>query len=277
MPEKKKVASLLDDDDEEPAQQQQPVQPTQPQFTQPAKKQSDPFDILGLDIGGGSTTQQPVANNHNDIFGGISFGQPSQPQPGFVAPPQNKQVNFLDNDFLGTGTSSTQPYVPPAQPQSQTGFGFDFLGGSTTTTATNVQSNNPNNNFGIAPVQQQPQNNNGFKFKAFETEHLEVWMEGRHEADGSTRVVASFNNRTFSYVEQLALQTAVMKYLKIAIQPMSGTSLPPSSKGAVTQVMSVTNSALGQKPIVMKIKLSYALNGQKLAFEEKVEAFPLGF
>jgi len=61
-----------------------------------------------------------------------------------------------------------------------------------------------------------------------------------------------------------------MKYLKIAIQPMTGNSLPPNSKGEVTQVMTVTNSAIGQKPIVMKIKLSYSFNGQKLAFEEKV-------
>jgi len=58
-----------------------------------------------------------------------------------------------------------------------------------------------------------------------------------------------------------------MKYLKIAIQPLSGTNLAPSSKGEVTQLMTVTNSAIGQKPIVMKIKLGYVINGQKLAFE----------
>jgi AP-1 complex subunit gamma-1 len=84
-------------------------------------------------------------------------------------------------------------------------------------------------------------------------------------------------NKTHSYIEKLNLQTAVMKYLKIAIQPMTGTSLPPNSKGAVTQVMTITNSALGQKPIVMKVKLSYFTNGENLAFEDKVEGFPLGF
>lgn len=73
-------------------------------------------------------------------------------------------------------------------------------------------------------------------------------------------------NKTLSYIEQLSLQTAVMKYLKIAIQPLSGTNLSPNSKGEVTQLMTVTNSALGQKPIVMKIKLGYVINGQKLAF-----------
>lgn len=45
----------------------------------------------------------------------------------------------------------------------------------------------------------------------------------------------------------------------------------------MTQVMSVTNSALGEKPIVMKIKLSYFINGEKAAYEEKIEGFPNGF
>lgn len=55
-------------------------------------------------------------------------------------------------------------------------------------------------------------------------------MECRKDGDGSTRVTASFMNKTHSYIEQLSLQTAVMKYLKIAIQPMSGTSLPPTRR-----------------------------------------------
>jgi AP-1 complex subunit gamma-1 len=91
-------------------------------------------------------------------------------------------------------------------------------------------------------------------------------VEGRQESPGSTRIAAHFNNKTSSYIEQLALQTAVMKYLKIVIQPMSGTNLPPMSKGQVTQVMVVNNSAVGEKAIIMKIKLSYVVNGQKCNF-----------
>lgn len=68
-----------------------------------------------------------------------------------------------------------------------------------------------------------------------------------------------------------------MKYLKITIQPLSGTSLSAGSKGEVTQIMNVVNSAQGQKPIVMKIKLGYMCNGTKHNFEEKVEGVPLGF
>lgn len=38
--------------------------------------------------------------------------------------------------------------------------------------------------------------------------------------------------------------------------------------------MNVINSAVGQKGIVMKVKISYSINGQKLSFEEKIDKFP---
>ena len=280
----KKVKSLLDDDDEAPVVVQ--TQITQPVFQQPPKppqqNSTDPFDILGLDIGG-STPAVTKPQTGGDIFG-FSFGQSSQPQPVFQPTPvvtpvanQNKGFNsLLDDGFLGGGSSVPQPTPVLSQPQVQpSSLGFDFLGTGATTTTTTTFNNQPTQpSLFTQPAQQ---TNNTFKFKAYESPHVEVWMECRKDGDGSTRVTASFMNKTHSYIEQLSLQTAVMKYLKIAIQPMSGTSLPPNSKGAVTQVMSVTNSALGEKPIVMKIKLSYFINGEKAAYEEKIEGFPNGF
>lgn len=41
--------------------------------------------------------------------------------------------------------------------------------------------------------------------------------------------------------------------------------------------MAVVNSTAGQKPIVMKIKLSYTMIGQKFNYEAKIDGFPLGF
>lgn len=41
--------------------------------------------------------------------------------------------------------------------------------------------------------------------------------------------------------------------------------------------MTVNNSAVGQKAIIMKIKLSYVMNGQKFNHEAKIDGFPLGF
>lgn len=38
--------------------------------------------------------------------------------------------------------------------------------------------------------------------------------------------------------------------------------------------MNIVNSAVGQKGIIMKVKIAYSMNGQKLNFEEKIDKFP---
>ena len=43
-------------------------------------------------------------------------------------------------------------------------------------------------------------------------------------------------NKTPSYIDGIAIQTAVMKYLKIMINPLNTNALPASSKGGVHQV-----------------------------------------
>lgn len=68
-------------------------------------------------------------------------------------------------------------------------------------------------------------------------------------------------------IEGLSVQIAVMKHLKLTINPLSSTNLAPMSKEQVSQSMTVVNSAVGQKGIVMKVKIGYSMNGQKLNFE----------
>jgi hypothetical protein len=43
-------------------------------------------------------------------------------------------------------------------------------------------------------------------------------------------------NKTPSYIDGISIQTAVMKYLKIMINPLNTNALPASSKGGVHQV-----------------------------------------
>ena len=216
---------------------------------------------MGLDIGGSSQVPPPQApkDNGGDLLGGFSFDQPSS-QP-VNQPPQHTYSNMsnpsskpaggdlLDGDFFGNtnlthNNSQTHSDVPKQVHQPQSG-GFDIFGGSQSPQMP-VHSQPPSN-FNQPPqsFNQPSHNNDSFKFKAFENPQIEIWMEGRREGGGNTKITASFMNLTHSYIEQLNLQSAVMKYLKIAIQPLTGTSLPPTSKGAVTQQMQVTNSSIG--------------------------------
>ena len=191
----KKISSLLDDDDDVPVTKP-PIQ-QQPQIHQQQAKTNDPFDILGLDIGGGGNSgsipvSKPPVNTGGDLLGGFSFDG-SQPQQ--VQKTQSNQSggfgSLLDDGFLGGGNTVQQPPKQPVNTQPQQSMGFDFLGTGATSptqvpqpqTQTQTQTQNYNANlfsFDSNPTQQQSQQNqNAFKFKAYETPHVEIWMEGK--------------------------------------------------------------------------------------------------
>ena len=179
QPVSKNTKSLLDDDDDVPQPQntvKQPFnQPIATNVNQPVKT-SDPFDILGLDLGGSSTQPAKQATTGNtggiDLMG-FSFNTP----PVQTQPVQNQQSggfgSLLDDGLLGGGFTNTQPKAPQVQPtftqpQNQS-LGFDFLGtGSTSTTPVNnpvTQPTQPIATFQQPPQQQQQQNSH--KFKAY--------------------------------------------------------------------------------------------------------------
>jgi len=73
-------------------------------------------------------------------------------------------------------------------------------------------------------------------------------------------------------VPNLAIQAAVPKYLKIQMNPASGAGLAQNG-GKVTQIIRVINSEQGKKPVILRVKLDYVLNGNPIT--EMVDvAFP---
>ena len=168
QPQNKKTKSLLDDDDDVPPAtqnlQQQQQNANKQLFTQsPAttisnagntaninNKAADPFDILGLDLGGG---QQAAKQSVSSVGGsggvdlmGLSFNTPPGPGPQQQQPQQPSNKGFgslLDDGLLRTGSSGStnQQYQPTINTntfsQPQQSLGFDFLGtGSSSTSAT---------------------------------------------------------------------------------------------------------------------------------------------
>ena len=58
-------------------------------------------------------------------------------------------------------------------------------------------------------------------------------------------------------MDNLVFQAAVPKYLKLEMLPPSSTTIPPNSRGSVTQEVRLTNSMQGQKNIMLKLKIGF--------------------
>lgn len=211
----------------------QPVQPvnTVP-VSQPIQKpqDDDPFGLLNLNVGGSvqpQNTFNPPQNNGGFDMGLLGFGNPvpqpvSQPQPVV----QNSGgFNLMGDDFLGLGGSQPQQVnksvVNNVPPQS-TGFSFDP-----------IPAQNQGFNWGNQPSQQvtqAPQQPAGTKFLAYETPQIQVYMNCIKETQDTAKIIATYSNKTQSPVEGLTVQVAVMKHLKLTINPLNMLNVAPLSK-----------------------------------------------
>lgn len=164
-------------------------EPTPP--TQPKPVNNDPFNILGLEMGGGSApVQTPPPNNGG--FGGdlLGFGLsgPSNPPPVVAQLPANNLLGGAD--LMGFGFAPTpspsvtvnqggfnfgQSNPPPQPPQPQNNnFGFNLLGGSQPAQqASQSASLSPQNTSAFQPIV----NNNPNKILAYDNAHLQIWID----------------------------------------------------------------------------------------------------
>ncbi|CAM9132078.1 unnamed protein product [Ectocarpus sp. 13 AM-2016] len=118
-------------------------------------------------------------------------------------------------------------------------------------------------------------------FVAFEKGGLTVTFElskpSPAEDPSTTLVKAIFRNSGASDVTGLHFQAAVPKYLRLEMQPASGSVVKAGGAGAVEQVVRITNSLQGQKNLLMKLKLVYEVGGAKMQEMASVGSFPPGY
>ena len=72
-----------------------------------------------------------------------------------------------------------------------------------------------------------------------------------------------------------ALQAAVPKFMQLKLDPASGTALPPGGS-PVTQKLHVNNSQHGVKPLVLRLRLAYSVNGSAKVDQVEVKNLPTG-
>jgi AP-1 complex subunit gamma-1 len=61
-------------------------------------------------------------------------------------------------------------------------------------------------------------------------------MKCSKESGDTASIQAVFSNKTGYLVENLVFQVAVMKHLKLAVNPLNSTSMQPYSRDSVIQV-----------------------------------------
>ncbi|XP_027920466.1 AP-1 complex subunit gamma-2-like isoform X2 [Vigna unguiculata] len=89
----------------------------------------------------------------------------------------------------------------------------------------------------------------------------------------TTNIRATFTNLTSNVYTDFVFQAAVPKFLQLHLNPASGNILTASGKESITQNMRLTNSQHG-KSLVMRIKVSYKINGKETMEEGQINNFP---
>lgn len=111
---------------------------------------------------------------------------------------------------------------------------------------------------------------------AFENNGLKVMMYCVRAPDGNNTITAKFLNTLSMPMMNFVFEAAVPKYVRLAMQPATGQMLPPLSD-SVTQSMTVTNTSNGERPLLMKLRIGYSINGSPVQELGQAGNFPPGF
>ncbi|KAK8454956.1 hypothetical protein SEVIR_4G057800v4 [Setaria viridis] len=218
----------------------------------------------------------------------------SDDTPVTTSAPTTAPNDFLQ-DLLGIGLIDSSP--AGGAPSTSTDILMDLLSiGSTP-----VQNGPPTSNFippGIAetkpvPVTPQvvdlldglssstslPDGNAAYPtITAFQSATLRITFSFKKQPGKpqETTINATFTNLATTTFTDFVFQAAVPKFIQLRLDPASSSTLPASGNGSVTQSLSVTNNQHGQKPLAMRIRVSYKVNGEDRLEQGQVSNFPAG-
>ncbi|KAL4432313.1 hypothetical protein ABPG74_011072 [Tetrahymena malaccensis] len=216
-------------------------------------------DLLNL-LGDDGDVSPIPAYNTNVVNSQVVQNPPAQQNDGL------NLLNFYGNNQVGGVTPSVNTFNQTSS-VSQSGYTPQNMGNlldfgvSSPTTFGNVAQN-----------VSQP----AHSFTAFSDSNLDLIFNCDRN-DTTTTITSIFNNKSGFPLTEIIFQVAVLKHLKLNMQPISNTMIAPYSQGQTTQVMTVQNSMQGQKGIALKIKIGYTLNGQQVSQQVQISNFPQGW
>lgn len=224
---------------------------------------TDLIDTSSDDAPESSSDQLKPSTSNNlldldDIFG--TNQATSSSTSNFDPATEKKDSADLLADIFSNGGSSVSSSQPPAAPVSNSnGSGGDDL-------------------LGLMGYSQSEQSQEKKELlRAYEKNGLVIDLDvSKPNSDDPsvTYIQAHFHNGNSSSIEKFVFQTAFPKYIKLKLEPPSSNVLPPNNGGDVTQLVKIQNTLQGQKPVMMRVKLDYEINGSKVEDIATVNSFP---
>lgn len=249
-----------------------------------AVKQKGGGDLLDLaDIfGGGAPTSVPNGTTSlpssdldllSDIFSAPPVAAPSVPQSGAFDP-----FSSMPAPVATAPAAPINPMdlfgAPPTPVQTAPSGVVDMFGASSSfpMAAPVVMPANPM--IPVAPAE-------SIKVHAFAHQGLSVEFECSKPDTWNKQkstLVATFTNTTDAPIYGLSMQCAVPKYVTMDMQPPTSTTVPQSggNSKAVTQTIIVTNSMMGSKNLMLKLKVGFTSKGTKIEHMATASGFPAG-
>jgi AP-1 complex subunit gamma-1 len=216
-------------------------------------------DIFAVQAATGSAAA-PVSNGTFDLFAApVSQPAPApvDPMDLFGAPPASTNIPASTNNVMDLFGSSAQGQSIPAPPH---------------------MSQPMDDLFGSAPALAGP---SGVKVSGPSHAGLSIEFECTKPDTFNQQksvLTAHFKNTSGDTIYGMNLQCAVPKYVTMEMEPPTSTTIPVSggSSEEVTQKITVTNSMLGTKNLMLKLKLSFTATGEKIEHMATASGFPAG-
>ncbi|CAI0386069.1 unnamed protein product [Linum tenue] len=189
-------------------------------------------------------------------------------------------------DLLSIGSNpaqdnsvSTPDILSSAQDHKPAIASLDVLAAPSLTQASSSTASNMMDLLdGFAPAPPKPANNGPAypSIVAFESSSLRLTFNFSKQPGNpqTTTISGTFTNLSSNVFTDFVFQAAVPKFLQLHLDPASGNSLPASGNGTITQSLKVTNSQHGKKPLVMRLRIAYKVDGKDVLEEGQINNFP---
>ena len=114
-------------------------------------------------------------------------------------------------------------------------------------------------------------------YNAFEDNTLKIELSFKRANQNEHHIKAFFSNKSMGPITQVSLQVAVQKYMRLQLQGISSGDIAANSAQQVTQDMKIVNDQEGQKPLALKVRVAYTVNGQAVVETKVLNQLPTNY